>query len=500
MGTILQMMLGGSALILIVLMFRSVLSGRVPRRFFVFLWLCVIVRLLLPFSVPVKRKPVLWEGRLRLEAGIETETGREKSPYGNHPYSFTEEPVSGKEPYGKTDVKTLFILLRTVWIAVSLSLAAAILARHRRWMKKYRASLPGDAVKTDGYAEWKANHRWFRPVQIRVSDQLESPVAYGLFRPVILLPAKAVLDKEELQCILEHEWAHIKNRDILTKYLMYAVLCIYWFHPLIWLMASYLNRDMELACDEAVLGSGLHSREDYALLLLRMADKRSSLWQSGVCFTKYSEMEERIRAIMKKRNYTWKAGALAAVVMACMIPAFTSAKRAEPTKQPEILQEGAALQDSLQTEDAAQSEDGGKEILQEVAKNTEQSQPAVSGGEIARLAKNYIGNPYQWGGSDLETGVDSSGFVKAIYGQMGIELPHSSEGLISAGTEIGVDEIREGDVILYGKEDENHEITPLHAAIYIGDKQVIHASNVKEGVKVSEIGYRPFLQAVRIIH
>lgn len=111
---------------------------------------------------------VLWEGRLRLEAGMETETGRGKSSYGNLTYSFTEEPVpgtvSGNETYGKADVKTLFTLLQTVWIAVSLSLAAAILVRHGRWMKKYRASLPGDAVKTDGYAEWRANHRWFRPV------------------------------------------------------------------------------------------------------------------------------------------------------------------------------------------------------------------------------------------------------------------------------------------------------------------------------------------------
>lgn len=500
-----QMGLGGSVLILMVLIFRILLSGRVPRRFLVFLWLCVIARFLLPFSIPVKWKPVWTDGAL-LEERIET--AGEEWAEGKRPHAIKNHPVLEQVPpvgySGNMDIKTLFSILRMIWLMGAVLLAAVILDSHRRWMKIYGTSLPMNSGDANEYSKWMEKHRQFCMVRIRVSDQVESPLVCGLFRPVILLPAKVDLNGGELEWILEHERAHIKYWDILTKYLMNIVVCVYWFHPLVWVMADYLNRDMELACDEAALENrNLHDREGYALLLLQMADKRSPLWQAGAYFTKYSKMEERIRVIMKKKYYTWKAGVLAAAVMLCVIPAFTSPKKAAAVRQPEALQ---AAGSELSWAEAAPSEEAGDTMSQLAAVQPEKTGVKISRQEtaylpsdIAGMAKNYIGNPYRWNGTDLETGVDSSGFVKAIYEKMGIDLPHSSEEMLNAGTKIGMDEIREGDVILYGKENEDHTVTPVHAAIYIGDNQVIHASNAKDGIKISELDYRPLPQAVRFL-
>lgn len=550
MKILLQMGAGGSFLILIILVFRRFFSGRVPRRFQVFLWICAMSRLLLPFSVPVEWGPALWADRILEEVGqedggnrlyaetlsrglLDREQLNEGRLYKIHLYNnhIAEDPEPENhsliaDPDG-TRLKIIYNVIWTVWLSVAVLLASMILIRHCLCLNKYRASLPVELNGMEECKAWLRKHRRLRKIQIRISDQAGSPLAYGLFRPVILLPANLELKGADLTDVLEHEWAHIKNWDILTKYLLYLTVCIYWFHPLIWLMALHLNRDMELACDEAVLRNReQYSRESYALLLLRLADGHSSSWQAGVCFTKYSEMEERIRAIMKKKRYTWKTAILAVAMIVCMVPVFTSAAKKSSGQETNSVQAEAKensgeewkaaenkenrketgiageQENDLggQTGGAAEVPNSAKPVPAEALTDVEDSEPAVNGEEIARMAKNYIGNPYLYAGTDLETGVDSSGFVKAIYEKAGIELPHSTEGLLTAGTEISVDDIREGDLILYGEEKEDHTIALNHAAIYIGDSQVIHASNVREGIKLSKIDYRPLAKAVRIIH
>lgn len=492
MKTFLEMGVGGSFLILLVLIFRRFLSGRVPRRFLVFLWLCVMIRLLLPFSVPVKWTPVSWADRIPLVA---EQVSGETPPAGEASfYSLNEGTTPKIRPAltlpARAALNTLFHVAEIIWLIAAISLAAVVLFRHVQCLKRYRMSLPVAPRDMDLCQEWLGKHRLVPTMQIRVSDQVEGPLTYGLFRPVILLPTKLCLSGTELTCILEHEWAHIKNRDILTKYLLYLTVCIYWFHPFVWVLASYLNRDMELACDEeALAGKGLHFRKSYALLLLRLADNQRTSWLTGACFIKHSEMEERICEIMKKKHYTWAAAVLAAVVVICMIPAFIS-----------ISEKGAANQTDSGPAAAPTLAGNGMEP-QVSAKGSSDSRQMVEGADIVRLAKDYIGNPFRTFGSDLETGVDSSGFVKEIYKLAGIELPHSTEGLLTAGTEIDIDKIEDGDLILYGKENENHTISLVHAAIYIGDNQVIHASNARDGVKLAEMDYRPLegAKAVRIL-
>ena len=511
MKTFLEMGIGGSFLILLVLMFRRFLSGCVPRRFIVCLWLCVMVRLLLPFSISVKWPPKLWP-----ERPVETEQiFRENTAEASFFVYLNEGMTSERQPAlslpAKAGIKTLFPILGIIWLITSISLAAAVLIRHVRCLKRYRTSLPVNPGKMDGCEEWLGRHGLVRTMQIRVSDQVETPLTYGLFRPVILLPANLCLSGTDLASVLEHEWAHIKNRDILTKYLLYLTVCIYWFHPLVWLLASYLNRDIELACDEAVLeNKGLHFRKGYALLLLRLADNRSTSWLTGACFVKNSEMEERICEIMKKKHYTWAAAILAAVVVICMIPAFISLSKKNTENRPGSLPaESQTIADNdMETEGMETSEEAGIAKVveklpeeQAVAEGSNDSRQMVNGADIVQMAKDHIGNPFQTFGSDLETGVDSSGFVKEIYKMAGIELPHSTEGLFIAGTEIAMDKIESGDLILYGKENEDHTIFLDHAAIYIGNNQVIHASNAKDGVKLAEMDYRPLedAKAVRII-
>ena len=98
---------------------------------------------------------------------------------------------------------------------------------------------------------------------------MEVPLTYGILRPIILVP-KGVEPGPELDYVLEHEFAHIRRWDGLYKLLLTAALCLHWCNPLVWLMVWLANRDVELACDQAVVRRfGPEVRADYARTLLR---------------------------------------------------------------------------------------------------------------------------------------------------------------------------------------------------------------------------------------
>lgn len=103
-----------------------------------------------------------------------------------------------------------------------------------------------------------------------------------------------------------------------------------------------------------------------------------------------------------------------------------------------------------------------------------------SGSAVANYALNFVGNPYVYGGTSLTHGTDCSGFVQSIYKKFGISLPRTSGGQAGAGRGVSMSDVRAGDIIYYGG----------HVAIYIGGGKVVHASNPKSGIKVSNWKYR----------
>lgn len=114
--------------------------------------------------------------------------------------------------------------------------------------------------------------------------------------------------------------------------------------------------------------------------------------------------------------------------------------------------------------------------------------------DLCQYAKEFLGNPYVWGGTSLTKGADCSGYVMSLYKKYGVNLPHSSRAQANCGTTIKVSEAQPGDLIFYGKGS-----TINHVAMYIGGGKVIHASSPKTGIRVSNVSYRTPLKAVRIL-
>lgn len=105
--------------------------------------------------------------------------------------------------------------------------------------------------------------------------------------------------------------------------------------------------------------------------------------------------------------------------------------------------------------------------------------------DLVQYALQFVGNPYVWGGTSLTRGVDCSGFTMQVYAKYGVYLPHSSRAQPNSGRRISAKDAQPGDLFFYGSGGRIN-----HVAIYIGGGRVVHASNRRDGIKISNAYYR----------
>lgn len=113
-----------------------------------------------------------------------------------------------------------------------------------------------------------------------------------------------------------------------------------------------------------------------------------------------------------------------------------------------------------------------------------------AGSSVVDFATQFVGNPYVWGGTSLTNGADCSGFVQSVYANFGVSLPRTSYEQQNAGTEVSYADAQPGDLICYGG----------HVAIYMGGGKIVHASNSRDGIKISnDATYRTILSVRRLV-
>ena len=161
---------------------------------------------------------------------------------------------------------------------------------------------------------------------------LATPFVMGFFHPQIYLPTG--MPQEQRQYVLHHEQTHIRRKDYLIKGLAFAVVCVHWFNPLVWLAYYLMCMDMEMSCDESVVAQMEHGRKEYAQALLSFAEQSVG---GGLAFGEPYAMK-RIRNVLDYRRPAFEVSVILTIL--CLVVS------------------GCLMTDPKQTEGTETSEDG----------------------------------------------------------------------------------------------------------------------------------------------
>jgi len=344
--TLLNMSLMGGLMILAAALLRSAAGRYLPRRAFLWLWTAAVCRLLLPLELasPLSIYRLLTLPRQFSAASVPTAA----SPAPSTVVSGAAAALTAAAP-AAADRQFLLWAAGAAVLAVYLSAAALF------WRCRFRRAVP---VCSPHISAWKQSVALRRPLEVRMLDGISSPLTYGILRPVILLPAPCDRYRPaELQCILTHEYVHIRRFDALRKLILLLTLCVHWFNPAVWLLVRLADRDLELLCDqEALLLLGAERRQDYARTLLAAAARRSDI---PLCsFFGKTVIEERILMIVNKKTTTLFSLLAAALLLAGFTSALATTAPTAEVPRPVSSTAVAAPEDTekpaiVQTIDAA---------------------------------------------------------------------------------------------------------------------------------------------------
>ena len=198
-----------------------------------------------------------------------------------------------------------------VWLAVMGGLLCYSIFTCLRLKRKlsYAVKVEGDVYNQEGLGDVSEHGV---PWDVYELKGLDTPFVFGL-RPKIYLPEG--ITGVERNYILNHERTHIKRGDHIIKPIAFAVLCIHWFNPLVWLAYHLMCEDMELSCDESVLKKmGSEIKKEYSRSLLNLSCRRSLASGSPLAFGE-NNVKARIKNILNYKKPSAAVIAIAVIVV-----------------------------------------------------------------------------------------------------------------------------------------------------------------------------------------
>lgn len=137
------------------------------------------------------------------------------------------------------------------------------------------------------------------------AEEIPTPFVFGIVRPKIYISAN--LSEKARGYVLGHERVHIARLDHLVKIAAWTARCLHWFNPLVWLAFAWMENDMEMSCDEAVIRKfGMDARQEYSCALLSLSCEKAGTVGSPLAFGE-GQVKSRILNVLTYRRKTYTA-------------------------------------------------------------------------------------------------------------------------------------------------------------------------------------------------
>ena len=351
--TILNMSISGGLVIAVILIARLLLK-RAPKKWSYLLWGAAAFRLCCPVSIKMALSLFRFvptqaasSGANGIEyihraadmsnaAGLETVLSSNApiqsamATYAPAQAMATQVPVHEAVNAAPVDIAGI---LGTAATIVWLLGAAALIGYNLFFYINMRRNL-ATAVRMEG--------------NVFESDHVRSPFILGIFNPRIHIPFG--LDEHEKEYVLAHERYHLKRGDHIIKVFSFILLALHWFNPLCWLAFFLSNKDMEMSCDEKVLGENPSIRKQYSTTLLSFAVGRQFPTMTPLAFGE-SGVRSRIKNAMNYSKPKFFVTVLAVVLCLAVITACV-ANPTDKDNKPDTTEQTAQASETVATEEA----------------------------------------------------------------------------------------------------------------------------------------------------
>lgn len=214
---------------------------------------------------------------------------------------------------------TVTRVLGAVWVIGALLVMLRFLMQFQRAASLVRRAVPADDPRARCILRRASGAlRYRRSVALLISRELDIPVAAGIRRRVIVLPATAVdWTNSQLEIVLIHELAHLKRGDTLARAVSMAACAIHWFNPVVWIASWFAMREAEMAADDIVVSRGVRP-SNYAETLLDLVDALTvrSVFEPAIGLAGRSLLADRIAAILRDSDSRAEIGRVTRAMVA----------------------------------------------------------------------------------------------------------------------------------------------------------------------------------------
>lgn len=257
-----------SILVGFILCIKVLFRNKLTPRWQYMLWIVLMIRLLLPWSPDSSYSiysllsysssvsEVIPKNMPSTESIVSIESDRAVELESN---SETVAKNSEPEVNASSEQQTTLSLYKIalyVWLAGVIVLAVITFITNRR-LYSYIKKQPDitDEQAATVFNCCKQSMKVKKTVSLRLAGKISSPTVFSFFRPKVLLSKKhmKVLNEQQLQYVFYHELAHIKRNDVAVNWIMYSLILLNWFNPILWYAYFCMREDQELACDAYAL-------------------------------------------------------------------------------------------------------------------------------------------------------------------------------------------------------------------------------------------------------